>query len=57
MTNFYILKENSNAYFYSKKKIAIYIASSFEEFDDNEDIDKLTDYYDPFDYDCLADVM
>tara|TARA_Y100000389_G_scaffold196163_1_gene228654 strand:- start:293 stop:466 length:174 start_codon:yes stop_codon:yes gene_type:complete len=57
MTNFYILKENSNCYFYSKKKISINIASSFEEFDDSEDTYILTDYYDPFDYDYLADVM
>jgi hypothetical protein len=56
MTNFYILKENSKSYFYSKKKVSINISSSFEEYD-NEDTYILIDYYDPFDYDCLADVM
>lgn len=57
MTNFYISKKNSNCYFYSKKQISISITSSFEEFNDDEDKDILTDHYDPSDYDFLADVM
>lgn len=53
MTNFYILKESTKTNF-SKKRISISISTNFEEYNNEEEY---IDYYDPSDYDTLADLM
>lgn len=53
MTNFYIFKESTKTIF-SKKRVSIYISTNFDDHDNDEEY---VDYYDPSDYDTLADLM